>query len=596
MSNSVLIGSDEEVPVPQQASQATQATQTTETTQTTQTTQTQTSQATPAPGPFNKGQIASQQQQPHHRSSTTKRRGSCSNVDAIHEQLLPSDISPAQLYLTDSGHLYHAGKMCIVLVGLPARGKTHHAVSLTRYLRWLGVRTHAFHLGDYRRKLGGLNCRMPDDYFQIDPSGPTKTLRTNIENQCMDDLFEFLDEGGQVAIYDAVNATAEVRRTLKARFEARQVGVLFVECISTDDHLVARNVRDVKLSSPDFQGYDYQDAVRSYLRRIELRIPHYETMQEQELSYIKLINVSEKFILNRAPVGYLQNRIVFFLMNTHLKSGCVYFARAGFSEKNAEFHYRNDEPLSAQGHEYAKKLKDTLLAHVEERHAMLQTGRTTAAATQPTTPRLDAQHTPQVEQDNIALVSAELIESKLAKARDADHAQWTTPTPTTSHVWASGPNETQPQLVVWSSKRVRTFQTASYLAEHETQITQRTQLTQLNPGDVVDGLTNDEIRDLFPAEYEEHQENAYHHRYPRGESYHDLAVRMEPLIMEMERTRGDLLVVAHESVLRVLYGYLMACRVGDIPTLSFPKNEIVEIVPNAYYNVANRIPIADVEP
>lgn len=555
--------------------------------------------ATPAPGPFNKGQ---QHQTTSDSSTTTQRPSSNLNVDAIHDQLLPSDISPAQLYLTDSGLLYHAGKICIVMVGLPARGKTHHAVSLTRYLRWLGVKTHAFHQGDYRRRLCGVDFKVPDDYFQINPSPETKKLRQRVVESCLDDVFSFLNDGGQVAIYDAVNATSEARRKVKGLFEEKGVGVLFVECISTDDHLVAHNVRDVKLSSPDFQGYDYQDAVRSYLRRIELRIPHYETINEQELSYIKLINVSERFILNRAPLGYLQNRIVFFLMNIHVKSGCVYFARAGSGEKSAELQYRNDEPLSKNGHEYARKLRDTLLAHVEERHAMMQSGPSTGTA-QPSTPAqesADIDVSTREESEDSRMVSGESIESRLAKAKQsqpADQAQWTTPTPTTSSAWTSSrfTEDSPPQLVVWSSKRVRTFQTANYLSENGVQVTQRTQLIQLNPG-VVEGLTDDEIKAKFPAEFEEHQKNTYHHRYPRGESYHDLAVRMEPLIMEIERCRGDLLIIAHESVLRVLYGYLMACTVGDIPRLKFPKNEIVEIVPNAYYNIANRIPIPGVDP
>jgi 6-phosphofructo-2-kinase/fructose-2,6-biphosphatase 4 len=52
---------------------------------------------------------------------------------------------------------------------------------------------------------------------------------------------------------------------------------------------------------------------------------------------------------------------------------------------------------------------------------------------------------------------------------------------------------------------------------------------------------------------------------------------MEPIILELEREKNDLLIIAHESVLRVLYGYLMACSTQDIPTLSFPRNEIVEV-------------------
>ena len=65
--------------------------------------------------------------------------------------------------------------------------------------------------------------------------------------------------------------------------------------------------------------------------------------------------------------------------------------------------------------------------------------------------------------------------------------------------------------------------------------------------------------------------------------------------MELERERSDLLIIAHESVLRVLYGYLMACNATDIPKLSFPRNQIIEIVPESYSNRAVRIPILDLQ-
>ncbi len=63
----------------------------------------------------------------------------------------------------------------------------------------------------------------------------------------------------------------------------------------------------------------------------------------------------------------------------------------------------------------------------------------------------------------------------------------------------------------------------------------------------------------------------------RLQSYHDVAVRLEPIILELEREQNDLLIIAHESVLRVLYGYLMACNAADIPFLSFPRDEIIEV-------------------
>lgn len=48
---------------------------------------------------------------------------------------------------------------------LPARGKTHASRSLCRYMRWLGVSTKVFSVGNYRReRLGSLS----EDWF--DPS------------------------------------------------------------------------------------------------------------------------------------------------------------------------------------------------------------------------------------------------------------------------------------------------------------------------------------------------------------------------------------------------------------------------------------------
>lgn len=52
------------------------------------------------------------------------RRRSSTFIDAIHDVPEDKSLAPAQLYSTMSGRLFHSGRIAIVMVGLPARGKT----------------------------------------------------------------------------------------------------------------------------------------------------------------------------------------------------------------------------------------------------------------------------------------------------------------------------------------------------------------------------------------------------------------------------------------------------------------------------------------
>ena len=131
-------------------------------------------------------------------------------------------------------------------------------------------------------------------------------------------------------------------------------------------------------------------------------------------------------------------------------------------------------------------------------------------------------------------------------------------------------------LTVWTSTRRRTVETAEHLKGCGYTVRHRSEMSQLNPG-ICEKMSESAMRREYPEEVVKHEADPYHHRYPRAESYHDLAVRLEPVILELEREKNDLLIIAHESVLRVLYGYLMACNAADIPRLKFPRNEIIEV-------------------
>ncbi|CAM9587050.1 unnamed protein product, partial [Choristocarpus tenellus] len=69
---------------------------------------------------------------------------------------------------TDLLHKGHSkgGKLLVVMVGLPGRGKTYIARKVARYLRWISYRTRAFSLARYRIKLCGE--RQTADFFDND--------------------------------------------------------------------------------------------------------------------------------------------------------------------------------------------------------------------------------------------------------------------------------------------------------------------------------------------------------------------------------------------------------------------------------------------
>jgi hypothetical protein len=115
----------------------------------------------------------------------------------------------------------------------------------------LGVKVRVFHLGDYRREILGGGA-LPDDYFWVQATEETQTLRRRVLETCRDDLLNFFDkENGQVGIYDAVNPTSQIRRNWKEALGEHGIQSIFVESLCDNQEIIEQNVRRVKISSPD---------------------------------------------------------------------------------------------------------------------------------------------------------------------------------------------------------------------------------------------------------------------------------------------------------------------------------------------------------
>ena len=138
----------------------------------------------------------------------------------------------------------------------------------------------------------------------------------------------FNEDEGLIAILDATNSTKSRRRWIQERCDAEGIETLFVESLCNDQALIMGNIVDVKTTSPDYEGQDPEEAAKDFLNRIAKYEAVYETIDEEEsdLTYVKLTNVAANVVINRLK-DYLQSRVVYYLMNLHIKPRSIYLSR-----------------------------------------------------------------------------------------------------------------------------------------------------------------------------------------------------------------------------------------------------------------------------
>lgn len=115
-----------------------------------------------------------------------------------------------------------------------------------------------------------------------------------------------------------------------------------------------RNIRDVKLSSPDYIHMKPDQAAEDFLQRIR----HYEQAYEpitEDCTFIKLINVGKTCEISKID-NFMQSRIIFYLVNLHIKPRSIFLSRHGESELNVLGRIGGDADLSPRGKQFSEML------------------------------------------------------------------------------------------------------------------------------------------------------------------------------------------------------------------------------------------------
>lgn len=141
-----------------------------------------------------------------------------------------------------------------------------------------------------------------------------------------------------MAVLDATNSTKARRRWVADRCEANRIHTLYVESKCDREDIIMGNIFEVKTTSPDYQGQDPEAAARDFRNRIQNYEKVYETIDEDEkdLTYVKLIDVGHQVIINQIQ-DYLQSRVVYYLMNLHIRPRSIWLSRVCTVAKWHEF-------------------------------------------------------------------------------------------------------------------------------------------------------------------------------------------------------------------------------------------------------------------
>ncbi|OJJ72999.1 hypothetical protein ASPBRDRAFT_123150 [Aspergillus brasiliensis CBS 101740] len=489
-------------------------------------------------------------------------------------------------------------KLVIVMVGLPARGKSYVTKKLARYLNWLQHDTEIFNVGERRRVAAGkspaTDGRRPSHRASSlpPPAIPTKILvngkeedpsdstlvppmntdireaspepidqsanffdpknqlavklREQVALDTLDELLDYiLDQGGSVGILDATNSTMERRKAIVDHIRNRagpELNILFLESSCVDAELLEANMR-LKLSGPDYKDQDPVKALADFKRRVALYEKSYVPLGEYEerhnMAYIQMIDVGRKIVSHQTH-GFLSSQVVYYLLNFNLSPRQIWITRHGESKDNQLGRIGGDSELSENGHRYAKAL-NRFIDHQRQQWELVQRQK-------------------------------EMLQHLPPRAGDS-----TPPNP--SYI----PRDRPRNFCVWSSMMQRSVQTVDYFNEDEYDVKQMKMLDELYAGEM-EGMTYDEIRQKFPEEYAARRKDKLYYRYPGpgGEGYLDVINRLRAVIIEVERTTDHVLLVTHRSVARVLLAYFRGLKRDEVASLDVPLGMLYMLEPKPY--------------
>ena len=461
-------------------------------------------------------------------------------------------------------------------------------------MRWRGLRAQLFNVGKHRRS----HVKISQDATFFDASNTgAQQQRDALALEVLESMLDWLQEGGDVSVFDATNTTNKRRWEVFRHCQRRSpvLRVIFVESICDDPKVLESNYMQKAKNSPDYADMPLNQALQDLRLRIANYEKVYEPIGDDALSYLKLINLNSKVIANKIH-GSLGHLISAYLMSIHIQPRPIYLVRTGKCEGEERiplsqrisdigsvrepfhmpFTINMAADLTPRGRDFSKRLA-TFLADraLDYFNAMKKADNIDPLMN--TLTQLAGQQWGADREEDDELKGG--LDPELSEERDGGGGGGTlSPTSLKRSV-----SRVDLPLIVYTSTLPRAAQTVAHVASHALLCEATSALNMMDTG-ILHGLSVEEIRQRHPEELERWHAQRYTYRFPGGESQADKARSLESLVMEIERHFFPVLIVSHASTLQVLYGYFLGSSksVNEYYSLHVPQHFVIELTPNQY--------------
>ncbi|MEA3222095.1 MAG: 6-phosphofructo-2-kinase/fructose-2,6-bisphosphatase, partial [Thermodesulfobacteriota bacterium] len=234
-------------------------------------------------------------------------------------------------------------KLYIVMVGLPARGKSIISIRLQDTFRNNSIPTMVFNNGNLRRKYRPAKETYHAGFY--DPENkPAVELRKEFALININRAKKYLRSKGQIAILDATNVSRERRELIEDHLNDHPV--LFIECINNNKEILDLSIIQ-KTKMPEFSHLDRDSAIKNFMERIS----YYETIYtpiKDERNFMRLDSLNNKLLEERLTdsVPY-SSRIRDFLVTDIVKN--LFLIRHTETYFNVEDRIGGDPELTQKG-------------------------------------------------------------------------------------------------------------------------------------------------------------------------------------------------------------------------------------------------------